>query len=235
MLDLNLVMPIYNEDEIIEVVVVDWITHLDKLNINYKIKLYNDGSKDNTLDVITSLQKKYQDRIVVIDKKNSGHGPTILQAYKDSLNANWIFQVDSDNEMKAKYFEQFWNKKEDFDFLIGKRVNRISPLFRKIMTYISYVVVRLFFGKGIKDVNSPYRLIKTEVFNTVFKSIPDDTFAPNIIVAGMACKNNIKVKSIDIEFTERTTGVPTLNTSILKLFKISFKSFYQIISYAKKH
>lgn len=234
MIDLNIVMPIYNEDEIIEVVVKDWIMHLNMLNINYNIKLYNDGSKDNTLAVINGLKDDFPEHVVVIDKDNSGHGPTILQGYKDSLDADWIFQVDSDNEMKAKHFKLFWDARDDYDFIIGRRINRVSPLFRKVMTYISYLVVKLFYGTGVKDVNAPFRLMRTDTFKVIYHNIPEDTFAPNIIISGMACRNKMRLKSFDIEFTERTTGVPSLNSNVLKLLKISFKSFKQVISYAKK-
>lgn len=232
--NLNVVIPIYNEAENIQVVVADWIQVLDKLLISYKLKLYNDGSADSTLKVITTLKSKYPNNIEIIDKKNSGHGPTILKGYKESLEAEWIFQVDSDNEMKAHHFSKFWKNKDHYDFIIGKRVQRESPFFRKIMTYFSYLVVRLFYGKGIIDTNCPYRLMRTSAFKPVFVNIPEETFAPNIIVSGMALKKKLRIKSFNIQFNIRTIGVSTLSSNIPKLFIISMKSFVEIINYARK-
>ena len=229
---LNLVIPIYNEEEIIKVVVKDWIKTLDKLNINYRIKLYNDGSTDSTYEIIKTLKKDYPEIIEFINKENTGHGPTILLGYMQSLNSEWIFQVDSDNEMRASHFEKFWKAKDNYDLVIGKRVNRTSPLFRRLMTYTSYLVVRLFYGKGIIDVNSPYRLMRSSIFKEIFTNIPSDTFAPNILISGIATKKKLKIKNYDIQFDTRTTGINSLNSNFIKLFKVSIKSFYETIVHA---
>jgi len=231
---LHVVIPVYNEAEIINVVIEDWTSVLNKLRINYKLKLYNDGSTDSTLEVLKVLKNQYPDCIELIDKKNSGHGPTILKSYRESLEAEWIFQVDSDNEIKAHYFTEFWNIKEDYDLVIGKRINRDSPLFRKVMTYVSYLVVKLFYGKGIKDVNCPYRLMRTSAFKPIFTNIPENTFAPNIIVSGMATRKKFKIKLFDIQFETRTSGESSLSANIPKLLKISIDSFLEIINYARK-
>lgn len=233
-IQLFVVIPVYNEEEIIKVVVEDWITVLNKLNINYKLKLYNDGSTDSTLYVLENLNNRYPEYIELIDKKNSGHGPTILKSYKESLEAEWLFQVDSDNEIKAHYFAAFWEIKDQYDLIIGKRIDRDSPLFRKVMTYFSYLVVKLFYSKGIKDVNCPYRLMRTSAFKAIFTSIPEDTFAPNIIVSGMASKKKFNIKSFDIQFDTRASGVSSLSSNITKLLKISINSFLEIINYARK-
>lgn len=233
--NLTVVVPIYNEAENIPVVVGDWIEVLNKLHVNYRLKLYNDGSTDATLKVLELLQNQYPNHIEIINKQNSGHGPTILKGYKESLDADWIFQVDSDNEMKAHHFSKLWEVKNQYDFIIGKRVQRTAPLFRKIMTYFSFVVVRLFYGKGIVDVNCPYRLMRTKAFKDVFESIPENTFAPNIIVSGMAAKKKLRIKSFAIHFDARTAGVSTLSSNIPKLLKISITSFVEIINYARKN
>lgn len=232
--ELNVVIPVYNEAEIINVVVKDWATVLNRLNIKYKLKLYNDGSTDNSLKVLKTLKKQYPDCIELIDKENSGHGPTILRSYIESLDAEWVFQVDSDNEIKAHNFTDFWNSREAFDFIIGKRINRESPLFRKVMTYFSYLVVRLFYGKSIKDVNCPYRLMRVSTFKDIFLSIPKDTFAPNIIVSGMASKQKLNIKSFDIQFDTRASGESSLSSNFYKLLKISINSFIEVINYARK-
>lgn len=232
---LYIVIPVYNEAGIIEVVIQDWMAVLNTLDIRYKIKLYNDGSTDSTIEVLNTIIKQYPDYIELIDKKNSGHGPTVLRSYREALDAEWVFQVDSDNEIKAHYFTEFWNIREQYDLIIGKRINRDSPLFRKVMTYFSYLVVKLFYGKGIKDANCPYRLMRTSAFKTIFTSIPEDTFAPNIIVSGMASKKKLNIKSFNIQFDTRTVGVSSLSSNVPKLLKISINSFLEIINYARKN
>lgn len=234
-IDLNVIIPVYNEADIIEVVVHDWVEQLNKLKIEYRINIYNDGSTDSTKDILEDIKVNYPDVVKIINKINSGHGPTILCGYNDNLDSKWIFQVDSDNEIKARHFKFFWKKRDSYDFIIGNRINRKAPIIRKIMTYISKLTVLILFGNGIKDVNSPYRLMKTDTFKTIFKSIPENTFAPNIIIAGMALEKKLKVKQIDVIFESRESGINSLNYSIAKLMTMSIKSFAEIINYARKN
>lgn len=233
--ELSVVIPVYNEEEIIEYVVDDWVQELNQQLISYAIYFYNDGSSDKSLDILKSCKKKYPNHVNVIDKKNSGHGSTILQGYLENLDSEWIFQVDSDNEIKALHFTTFWKNKADYDFIVGRRINRNAPLFRKIMSDVSFLVVASMYGRGVRDVNCPYRLMKTSFFKEVFKDIPKDTFAPNVIISGIAAKKKAKIRQYKVEFETRTTRNNSLNLNILNLFKISVKSFNQTISYARKN
>ncbi len=224
-MDLTVVIPVYNEQEIISHVVHDWERKLEELKIDYEICLYNDGSRDNTLAVLQNITKNNK-RLKVIDKKNSGHGPTILRGYNEA-NGTWIFQVDSDNEMTSESFEKLWRVKENYDFLIGIRANRYSPTARKIITTISRLIVKIFYGSGVTDVNSPYRLYYKAVFKEAFQKLPYNTFAPNVILSGYACLKKLRIYEIPINCQIRKTGEVSIKK--FKLLKAAIKSFYQTI------
>lgn len=231
MYDLKVIIPVYNEEGAIKFVIEDWTNKLSELNINFQIITYNDGSKDNTLPFLKSLEKENK-RLKVVDKKNSGHGPTILKGYKDNLDTEWLFQVDSDNELKATEFSNFWQERDNYDFLIGKRIHRNSPLVRVITTQISSLVVGFFYGFKVKDVNAPYRLMRVSAFSSDFNKIPEDTFAPNLIVSGLASVRKLRIKQFNVTHHSRETG----EVSIKKwgLFKAAFKSFLQTINFRFK-
>ena len=159
MTELVVIIPVYNESEIIKEVLEDWVQTLNTLQIKYKIKLYNDGSIDSTQFILNNLQLEYQDTVDVIHKENSGHGPTILLGYISNIETQWIFQVDADNEIPAKYFPNFWNIKNEYDIVIANRGKRGNGFIRRLMSFMSYLIVRIIYGKGIKDVNAPYRNI----------------------------------------------------------------------------
>lgn len=229
MIELAVVIPVYNENEIITEVVQEWSNVLQPLSISYSINLYNDGSKDNTLEKLLNAQVNFPN-LNIIDKVNKGHGPTILQGYLDNLDAHWIFQVDSDNEISAKHFIKFWNARNDYDVLIGHRRNRNAPLSRKLITFFTRLVVQLCYGKGIKDVNCPYRLMRVERIKGLIKKIPRTTFAPNVIISGVAAKEKWAIKIIEIPIQNRLTGEASIKR--LKLLKATMKSFYQTLCYA---
>ena len=94
---LCVVMPVYNEEGSIGTVLEKWTQALDKLEINYVIRPYNDGSRDSSLSVMRAAAAK-SPRIEVHDKPNGGHGHTILIGYREAARDgfDWIFQIDSD-------------------------------------------------------------------------------------------------------------------------------------------
>lgn len=229
MRELTVVIPVYNEEEIIQEVIADWDKHLKVLNIDYIVNIYNDGSTDNTKVQLESLKSNYKN-LEIHHEKNSGHGPTILNGYLDGLDSKWLFQIDSDNEISASNFSQFWKVKDNFDFLVGYRIDRESPMVRKFITMVSNTIVGLFYGFGIKDCNVPFRLMRVQAFKEHIESIPKNTFAPNIIISGLALKNKLRVKNIPVKYRFRKTGKVSINK--LKLLKVSVLSFKQTILYA---
>jgi len=229
--ELAVVMPVYNEEEIIGEVLDKWARELERLHITFEIHAYNDGSKDNTLHILNEHAAK-NNKIFVHNKPNTGHGPTILLGYRENSDAEWIFQTDSDNEISPKFFEEFWKKREGFDFLIGRRVGREGPPSRRLITCAARTVVRLFYGKGVFDVNCPYRLMRSELFKDLFFNIPPHTFAPNVIVSGVACKNNYRIREIAVVHTGRKTGEVSIRK--LKLLKATARALGQTTFYGVK-
>ncbi len=229
-LDLVVVIPVYNEEEIISTVLSEWHQKLNELEINFEIHVYNDGSKDDSLKVVTEISEQLE-RIIVHDKENSGHGPTILMGYRENSHAEWVFQVDSDNEMSPDEFSRVWNNREYADFVIGHRYRRISPTSRKIMTWFSRLIIWLFYGNRIYDVNAPYRLMRCKIFKHYWKIIPENTFAPNIIISGIASFANLRIVEVSISHNSRVTG--TVSIQKLKLLKVAIKSLYQTIMFRK--
>ncbi len=225
---LNVIIPVYNEEGAIHEVVNDWTKKLLSLNIDFNICTYNDGSKDNTLNILNKLSEK-NNRLTVVDKANSGHGPTILKGYKDNLDSDWLFQIDSDNELKAADFDALWQARIDNDFIIGNRVQRESPLPRIIITQISRIVVGFFYGNKVKDVNMPYRLMRVSKFKEEINRIPDLTFAPNLIVTGIANTKKMRIAQFNIPHTNRETGEVSIKK--WKLLKAAMQSFKETIAF----
>lgn len=228
---LVVVMPVYNEAEAIAPVLRKWCAMLDTLALRYRIRAYNDGSKDATGQILQREAEASDGRVLAIDKPNSGHGPTILQGYREAAEeADWVFQIDSDDEMAPDSFPALWAKREAFDFLVGQRAGRRQPLARKIISCVSRLCVRLFYGKSVWDVNTPYRLMRAEVFAPLYAAIPENTFAPNVILSGLAAYNHLRSFEMPVPQHDRTTGEVSIKK--WKLLKAATRSFVQTIAFA---
>lgn len=233
--DLIVVMPVYNEEGAVGNVLTKWRKMLDTQNIRFQIRAYNDGSKDNTEKILKEISETADGKILGITKPNGGHGNTILLGYRQAANeAEWIFQVDSDDEMGPETFPQLWEKRNDFDFLTAKRGGRKQALPRKIMSKVSRLVVRVFYGKSICwDVNTPYRLMRASAFSEFYKKIPETTFAPNVILTGLAARHHLRCFETVCPQRDRQTGEVSIKK--WKLLKAAVKSFWQTILFALKN
>lgn len=231
-LDLCVVVPVYNEERAIENVLQRWKALLDGLGIRYEIHAWNDGSRDATGPILARAALASGGRIVSRDKPNSGHGPTILGGYRIAADcAEWIFQIDSDDEMGPEGFAGIWERRAEFDFLVGRREGRRQPLPRKFVSAVSRLSVRLFYGRGgVWDVNSPYRLMRASAFRPFYRAIPDDTFAPNVLLSGLAARHRLRCFEMPVAQHDRTTGEVSIKK--WKLLKAAARSFRQTIGFS---
>ena len=64
-------------------------------------------------------------KIILINKNNSGHGPTVTFGYNKALKLKpkYIFQVDSDDQFYASDFTNFWKKKKSLQFYYWLQAN----------------------------------------------------------------------------------------------------------------
>lgn len=231
-LDLCVVIPVYNEEGAIENVLRKWTGMLDGLGIRYEIHAWNDGSRDSTGSILARFAAASGGRVVARDKPNSGHGPTILGGYRIAADrAEWVFQIDSDDEMGPEGFAELWERRAEYDFLVGRRAGRRQPLPRKLVSAVSRLSVRLFYGRGgVWDVNSPYRLMRAAAFRPFYRAIPDDTFAPNVLLAGLAARHRLRCFETPVAQHDRTTGEVSIKK--WKLLKVAARSFLQTIRFS---
>ncbi|MFO7534551.1 MAG: glycosyltransferase family 2 protein [Kiritimatiellia bacterium] len=223
-LPLAVVMPVYNEEACIAQVLQAWRDALSAIPVPFLFIVLNDGSKDGTAAALKPFESDPQFRIIT--KPNSGHGPTILQGYREAVReAEWIFQCDSDDEMPPADFARFWSVRHSYDALFAVRHQRHQPWDRWLITRASRILNGLLFGFGVKDANVPYRLFRREVLERFLPLLPDDTFAPNLILSGASVHAHLRLVNIPVPHANRKTGKPSLAN--LKLWKSAFRAFRQ--------
>ena len=205
---LSVVMPVYNERESIEQVVRDWIAELDQLNLDYEFLVLDDGSVDGTDKALTRIAAA-SSALRVRRHSNRGHGPTILRGYAQTR-GEWVLQIDSDGEITPAGFRDLWLPREEFDILIGCRTHRSTTLVRRIVSSVSRLSVQVLFGRGIHDVNVPYRLVRGPLLRQLVASLPVDLFAPNVILSGLAVRHRLRIREVRVQHVGRRHGRSSL-------------------------
>lgn len=206
--ELSVVIPAYNEAAGIAGLVRAWTDEISSLGIAHEVLVYDDGSTDGTAG---ELERVAGERPAVrpASHPNRGHGPTVLRGYREARGA-WVLQVDGDGEIAPEHFAALWARRDDGDLLLGRRVGRRDGAARAIVSTVARASVRLLFGGRVHDVNSPFRLVRRAALVGLLSQVPDQAFAPNVLLTGLACRRGLRVVEIAVPNEGRRWGRASL-------------------------
>lgn len=223
---LALVMPVFDEEACIAGVVRSWIDTLSAVGMPFEMIVLDDGSRDGTRRALDPFRS--DPRVVLVEKENGGHGPTILAGYAMAVGrAAWVFQTDSDDEIRAAHFRALWDRRDGFDALFGTRRGRVQKGDRRLLSAASRATVRFLYGSGVDDPNTPYRLMRSEVLRPLLAGIPPDTFAPNLVISGLLARGGARILNLPVPHDGRRTGSGSLVNR--RLWKGAVRAFLQLV------
>lgn len=233
-LGLAVVIPVYNEEAVIEEVITSWGRFLQAYlgpQTPFRIVVVNDGSKDSTPQILDRLSPALP-FLQVVHQKNSGHGAAVLNGYKIAagLAPEWVFQTDSDNQFLPDDFPKLWERRGESNFILGHRQKRYDDANRLVITRIVRAVNLALFGVYIVDSNIPYRLIKGDYLPKLLAALPPNPFAPNIFLSVLAKLDGNDLMSIPVTHKERETG----QVSIIKwkLLKVCLRTTRELAEFS---
>jgi dolichol-phosphate mannosyltransferase len=211
---LAVVMPIYNEAASIGPVLRDWFSILSSLAPDFIFLAINDGSKDDTATILSSLRHELGSRLRIVNKQNSGHGSSCRHGYDMALGegAAWILQIDSDGQCDPMFFPNFYQDRNRFDCVFGYRRTRGDGFGRLIVSRCSRALLWLTTATFLKDPNVPYRLIRARALRSALRSIPADFDLQNIALSVVLKREQEqRWKDIPIHFRARTGGETSMH------------------------
>ncbi len=230
---LSIVMPAYNEEEVIELVVDQWTSMLAREfpTETTRLIVVNDGSRDRTGAILDSIKPRFP-KLMVVHQPNGGHGNAVVNGYRQAvaIDSEYVFQTDSDDQFVTEDFRKLWAKRDQSPFILGYREERYDAPARLVITRILRMSIALIYGTYIKDSNIPFRLIRGSFLKKLLAQLPDPTpFAPNIFLAVMAKKAGFNTFDLPITHKERITG--TVSILRWKLLKVCFQSFGELAQF----
>lgn len=218
---LYIVVPAYNESENIRRLVDDWYPIIEKHNEegNSRLVVVNDGSKDNTYEILQELAVDHP-LLVPVTKPNGGHGATVLFAYRYAVDsgADYIFQTDSDGQTNPNEFEAFWQDREKYVAQFGNRTVRGDGQQRAMVEKVLCMLLRIYFHVKLEDSNAPFRLMTAEYLRKYMKKMPEDYNLPNVMLTTFGAYYDEPIDFKVITFKPRQAGKNSIN--IKRIFKI---------------
>ncbi|MBN2120947.1 MAG: glycosyltransferase family 2 protein [Candidatus Omnitrophica bacterium] len=163
---LSIVLPTYNEEENIREIVSDTVSCVARYTDGFEIILVDDGSTDRSRQIINQVRADNLKIKSISHSRRQGYGSAIRTGIS-LAKGKWVLIMDSDGQYRIDDFGDFWRSKDNYDFIIGYRVNRKDNLYRRGLAEIGNLLAIILLKKRIKDINCAFKLFKLEDLKTI--------------------------------------------------------------------
>ncbi|MFP4604471.1 MAG: polyprenol monophosphomannose synthase [Bacteroidia bacterium] len=215
------IIPTYNEKGNIDRLIKE-IFHLQ---VTFDILIVDDNSPDGTADIIKSLQKKYPDRLFLIEREGKlGLGTAYIDGFKWALERDYdyIFEMDADFSHDPNDLPRLYDAcvKDNADVAIGSRykngANVVNwPIGRIMLSYFASKYVAFITGMKINDATAGFKCYRRKVLETIeLDRIKFKGYAFQIEMKFSSWKHGFTLKEIPIIFTNRQVGTSKMSGGI---------------------
>tara|TARA_B100002049_G_scaffold98302_1_gene72552 strand:- start:615 stop:1613 length:999 start_codon:yes stop_codon:yes gene_type:complete len=167
-IDLSIVIPVYNEEESLELLYNSIINNLKNTNLNFEIIFIDDGSSDNSWNVIKTISKKKTNLSSIKFRKNYGKSDALDAGFKAS-NGTYVLTMDADLQDDPNEIYPLFKmiNQDNYDLVSGWKKKRNDPLSKTIPSKFFNLVTRIFSGIKLNDFNCGIKIYKKELVNSI--------------------------------------------------------------------
>ncbi len=163
-MDISVVVPLYNEAESLPEL-TEWIERvMRENNFTYEILFINDGSTDESWEIIKDLQKKNDCVKGVCFRRNYGKSPALNTGFQRA-NGDVVITMDADLQDSPDEIPELYRMitKEGYDLVSGWKKKRYDPLSKTIPTKLFNATARCVSGIYLHDFNCGLKAYRKKV------------------------------------------------------------------------
>ena len=106
-ISISIITTAYNEEKVLENTILEWDSWLNQNDLRYEIIVYNDGSVDNTVEILKKLKSRLKSFYYINNDNNRGYGYGMKKAIQKA-NGDYLVTIDSDNQYKIENLKNFF-------------------------------------------------------------------------------------------------------------------------------
>jgi glycosyltransferase involved in cell wall biosynthesis len=240
--EIAIAMPVYNEEDGLPETLSE-LSKLSKLlNISLSLYVQDDCSSDNSLAILNAYSRDTLQIDVETNHDRLGHGGTVYRAYQRAIASgpDCVLQLDGDGQFAiddvALIIVSILFGSE---MTIGQRIDRKSPIFRRVASRGLQLLGILVFGVSSKDLNSPVRGFDTSCLSKILALIPAKCLIPNVYLTVLGTR--LFEKNVNLEVEDRVRrgdmsigstwrNKKSRNIFHLHFFRFSLRAFTEMLS-----
>ena len=159
--------PCYNDRDAIGKMVRDVHGALEKLVDDFEVIVVNDGSRDDSLQVLQALAAELPALRIVNHEVNRGYGGALQSGFA-AATKQWVFYTDGDAQYDAAEVDRLVAAvRADTDVVQGWKTGRGDPWYRKVIGRTYHHVVKVLFSLHVRDTDCDFRLIRRDLLDKV--------------------------------------------------------------------
>jgi len=197
---ISVVIPVYNEEDVIESTIYEIKEVMNKTRHKYEIIVVNDGSDDKTPEII----KQIKGISIINHPCNRGYGAALKTGIKHA-NWEWILITDADGTYPTKDIPRLMVYIGEYDMIVGARIgeNIKIPLYRKPAKWFLLKLSNYLSETRIPDLNSGMRIFRKRDVVRFFNILPPGfSFTTTVTLAYLS--DGMLIEYVPIDYHERT-------------------------------
>ena len=163
---LSVFFPAYNDGPSIEKLVRDAFAILPVHADDYEVIVINDGSRDNTAEVLARLAAEFSPRLkIVTHERNRGYGGALRSGFA-AATKEFVFYTDGDGQYDVRELPKLLAElSPDVGLVNGYKLERNDPQHRIWIGQVYNAFARFLFRIQIRDVDCDFRLIRRQLLD----------------------------------------------------------------------
>ncbi|MEI6816811.1 MAG: glycosyltransferase family 2 protein [Bacteroidota bacterium] len=220
---LTIVIPAYNEAESLPPLLDELLAFCKPRN--WKINLVNDGSKDNSKQVLESYANN-ELLTVIHHKLNKGYGGAIKRGVI-ACKTEYLITIDADGQHRLEDVEKLFQAilAKDADMIVGSRKGtKAASLMRGIGKSLIRTIAKILMPVPIHDINSGMKIYRTDLAKKYIQLCPDTMAYSDIITLCFINNRHLVLEepiTVDARLKgESTIGVHTAFQTVMEIINI---------------
>lgn len=164
---LCIIVPVFNEADNLDRVEQELSAYLKIASVPTSVLFINDGSSDNSQDLIEHICAKRDAFDFICFKENRGLSAAIKAGF-DCVQTELVGYIDADLQTSPEDFNKLLEQIDAYDLVTGVRSERKDSFVKNMSSKIANSIRRAFTKDGMDDTGCPLKIIKT----TYAKRIP---------------------------------------------------------------
>ena len=226
---LSVIIPAYNEAERLPSTLLDMDRRLSGKQYAYEILVVNDGSRDNTAEVVRNMAGTVRNLKLIDNEVNKGKGGVVRQGM---LLAEGEFRVftDADNATSIDHFDRMQPYfDQGYEVVICSRAHKESvldpaqPWYRQIPGRIGNLIIQVLVLPGIWDTQCGFKAFSAGASEKIFRLGKVRGWGFDVEALALAKKFGYRIKEIPVHWvnnTASTVGMSAYITTLLETLKI---------------